>query len=142
MMDMGDMPGGMAAVLPVDTASHADQIPQKTAEKTEAPGTLTSEEKSTLLHVLPTMDRVVHLDLKGAAPKVSYFEELFPLFKTLGATGLLIGMFLSVSDEFSLDRLQFSSLHNTCAMVYTSLVRNSCIHKWDCGFDLYWVWVC
>ncbi|XP_067012083.2 hexosaminidase D [Anabrus simplex] len=35
-------------------------------------------------------DRIVHLDLKGAPPKISYFEELFPLFRKLGATGLLI----------------------------------------------------
>lgn len=34
--------------------------------------------------------RLVHLDLKGAAPKVSYFEQVFPLFAKLGATGLLI----------------------------------------------------
>ena len=30
------------------------------------------------------------LDLKGAAPKVSYYEKLFPYLKQLGATGLLI----------------------------------------------------
>lgn len=34
--------------------------------------------------------RFVHLDLKGAPPKVSYYEELFPLLHSLGATGLLI----------------------------------------------------
>lgn len=35
-------------------------------------------------------DKIVHLDLKGAPPKVSYFDEFFPLIKKLGATGLLI----------------------------------------------------
>lgn len=34
--------------------------------------------------------KLIHLDLKGAAPKLSYYEQLFPLFKLLGATGLLI----------------------------------------------------
>jgi hypothetical protein len=36
------------------------------------------------------LERFVHLDLKGAAPKVEYFEKLFPYLKRLGATGLLI----------------------------------------------------
>ena len=60
--------------------------------KTDSQG-LSSDQKSALLEVLPSMQRIVHLDLKGAAPKVSYLEQLFPLFKTLGATGLLIGKF-------------------------------------------------
>ncbi|XP_068100411.1 hexosaminidase D-like isoform X2 [Hyperolius riggenbachi] len=34
--------------------------------------------------------KLVHLDLKGAAPKVSYYEQIFPLFSKLGANGLLI----------------------------------------------------
>ncbi|XP_075702596.1 hexosaminidase D isoform X1 [Rhinoderma darwinii] len=33
---------------------------------------------------------LVHLDLKGAPPKVSYLAEVFPLFSALGANGLLI----------------------------------------------------
>nr|AJO25052.1 beta-N-acetylhexosaminidase [Nilaparvata lugens] len=33
---------------------------------------------------------IVHLDLKGAPPRVSYYEEIFPLIKELGGTGLLI----------------------------------------------------
>ncbi|XP_003464963.1 hexosaminidase D [Cavia porcellus] len=34
--------------------------------------------------------RLVHLDFKGAPPKVSYLAEIFPLFRALGANGLLI----------------------------------------------------
>lgn len=38
----------------------------------------------------PFKMRFVHLDLKGAPPKVSYLSEIFPLFRDLGANGLLI----------------------------------------------------
>uniref|UniRef100_A0A0A9X4K8 beta-N-acetylhexosaminidase n=2 Tax=Lygus hesperus TaxID=30085 RepID=A0A0A9X4K8_LYGHE len=34
--------------------------------------------------------RIVHLDLKGAVPKVSYFSQLFPFIRKLGGTGILI----------------------------------------------------
>ncbi|CAL4060456.1 unnamed protein product [Meganyctiphanes norvegica] len=34
--------------------------------------------------------RLVHLDLKGAHPKLNYLEQLFPLLSKLGATGLLV----------------------------------------------------
>ncbi|KAK6174355.1 hypothetical protein SNE40_017650 [Patella caerulea] len=36
------------------------------------------------------MKHIVHLDLKGAAPKLDYFEQLLPLLSLLGATGLLV----------------------------------------------------
>ncbi|NWR32993.1 HEXDC Hexosaminidase, partial [Tachuris rubrigastra] len=34
--------------------------------------------------------RLVHLDLKGAAPRVSYLEQVFPFLSQLGANGILI----------------------------------------------------
>ncbi|KAK7010733.1 hexosaminidase D [Biomphalaria glabrata] len=36
------------------------------------------------------MSRLVHLDLKGAAPKMSYLKKVLPLMSKLGATGLLV----------------------------------------------------
>ncbi|XP_051987186.1 hexosaminidase D-like [Xyrauchen texanus] len=34
--------------------------------------------------------QIVHLDLKGAPPKVKYLEQLFPLIASLGANGILL----------------------------------------------------
>ena len=34
--------------------------------------------------------RLVHLDLKGAPPRVSYYEDFFPLIRNLGATGIVM----------------------------------------------------
>lgn len=36
------------------------------------------------------LERIVHIDLKGAPPKVDYFKSFFPLIKKFGATGILI----------------------------------------------------
>ncbi|KAL3876982.1 hypothetical protein ACJMK2_034752 [Sinanodonta woodiana] len=41
-------------------------------------------------HIMTENHRIVHLDLKGAPPKVEYYEQIFPLFKKFGATGLLL----------------------------------------------------
>ncbi|XP_032899887.1 hexosaminidase D isoform X3 [Amblyraja radiata] len=34
--------------------------------------------------------KLVHMDLKGAPPKMSYLREIFPLFEQLGADGILL----------------------------------------------------
>ncbi|XP_018563570.1 hexosaminidase D-like [Anoplophora glabripennis] len=34
--------------------------------------------------------RLVHLDLKGAPPKITFFEKFFPFIKDCGATGILL----------------------------------------------------
>ncbi|XP_068155370.1 hexosaminidase D [Drosophila tropicalis] len=38
----------------------------------------------------PPNERFIHLDLKGAPPKLSFLKQLLPILRTLGATGLLI----------------------------------------------------
>ncbi|XP_055387609.1 hexosaminidase D [Condylostylus longicornis] len=38
----------------------------------------------------PPHERLIHLDLKGAPPKLSFLKRLLPILKTIGATGLLI----------------------------------------------------
>ncbi|KAG8221886.1 hypothetical protein J437_LFUL006704, partial [Ladona fulva] len=49
-----------------------------------------------IINIAATMEafdnahRLIHLDLKGAPPKVSYYEKIFPAFRKWGATGLLI----------------------------------------------------
>ncbi|TKC53412.1 hypothetical protein EI555_014866, partial [Monodon monoceros] len=45
---------------------------------------------STMSGCSPFKMRLVHLDLKGAPPRVCYLSEIFPLFHALGANGLLI----------------------------------------------------
>jgi hexosaminidase len=49
----------------------------------------------------------VHFDLKGAAPKISYFEQFFPLLKKWGATGICI----EYEDMFPFDGIVSSIKH-------------------------------
>lgn len=56
--------------------------------------------------------KIVHLDLKGAPPKVEYFKKLFPLLHSFGATGLL----MEYEDMFPYwGKLEFLSAHNAYA---------------------------
>ena len=49
----------------------------------------------------------VHFDLKGAAPKVSYFEQLFPLLRQWGAQGIC----MEYEDMFPFDGIVTSIKH-------------------------------
>lgn len=56
--------------------------------------------------------KIVHLDLKGAPPKISYLKQLFPLIKSFGATGVL----LEYEDMFPYwGALEHLSAHNAYA---------------------------
>lgn len=39
---------------------------------------------------MSSLQRIVHLDLKGSPPKLNYLKELIPFFKSAGATGILV----------------------------------------------------
>ncbi|XP_064633784.1 hexosaminidase D-like [Lineus longissimus] len=79
--------------------------------------------------------RLVHLDLKGAPPKISYYEKLFPLLHQLGATGLLVeyeDMFpysgelevLACKDAYRKDEIEkFKSLAETNNLLVMPLVQ-------------------
>ena len=45
---------------------------------------------SSIQDSVKTMERLVHLDFKGAVPSMKYLKEIIPLFGNLGATGLLV----------------------------------------------------
>ena len=44
----------------------------------------------TFVKAVESMERIVHIDLKGAAPKLTFLKEFIPYIKKLGATGVLI----------------------------------------------------
>lgn len=65
--------------------------------------------------------RLVHLDLKGAPPLVSYYRRFFPFIKNLGATGILIeyedmfpydGVLRNLSAKNSYSKLQVAEILN------------------------------
>ncbi|XP_040296048.1 hexosaminidase D-like [Bufo bufo] len=64
--------------------------PQREEEIIPQPKIKTMSGKVTLKDFSGFEMKLVHLDLKGAPPKVSYYEQIFPLLSKLGANGLLI----------------------------------------------------
>ncbi|RNA40912.1 Hexosaminidase D [Brachionus plicatilis] len=46
--------------------------------------------KSELARTMKSMQKLVHLDLKGSPPKLNYLKELIPFMKKSGATGVII----------------------------------------------------
>ena len=49
-----------------------------------------AEDTILISNTLTSMQKIVHLDLKGAPPKLAYLKEFIPFIKKSGATGLLI----------------------------------------------------
>ncbi len=45
---------------------------------------------SNIIDSLQNLERLVHIDLKGAPPKIDYFNDFIPLIKKHGATGIII----------------------------------------------------
>lgn len=80
---------GFAAILPVSPKPNIESAPK--IEESGADSLSPEQRQSLRDNQLPYMERVVHLDMKGAAPKLSYLEVVFPLLSSLGATGLLVG---------------------------------------------------
>uniref|UniRef100_H0Z7D1 beta-N-acetylhexosaminidase n=1 Tax=Taeniopygia guttata TaxID=59729 RepID=H0Z7D1_TAEGU len=68
-----------------------DIIPQSQVLELPAAKITTLKQKQQVSRdVSATEMRLVHLDLKGAAPRVSYLEQVFPLLSQLGANGVLM----------------------------------------------------
>ncbi|KAL2299117.1 hypothetical protein Nmel_014734 [Mimus melanotis] len=68
-----------------------DIIPQSQVLEVPAAKRISLKQKQQVPRdVSATEMRLVHLDLKGAAPRVSYLEQVFPLLSQLGANGVLM----------------------------------------------------
>uniref|UniRef100_A0A803SL56 Hexosaminidase D n=1 Tax=Anolis carolinensis TaxID=28377 RepID=A0A803SL56_ANOCA len=86
---------------------------------------------------------LVHLDLKGAPPKVSYLAEVFPLFHALGANGILLeyeDMFpydgelkpLCANDAYSAD----SPFYLLCILIITTPCFSPALGIYACHTQL------
>ena len=72
----------------IHTNIHEDRIEAERNQLREEINMLYDSEPGEHPHVFDS--RIVHLDFKGAPPKLSYLAQIFPLFSKLGATGVLI----------------------------------------------------
>ncbi len=77
---------------------------------------------------IDAMKRIVHLDLKGAQPKLAYLAELIPFFKRAGATGVLVEYEDFFPYEHDLEAIRNQN-HYTKQEVRLSvrLARNFCL---------------
>ncbi|XP_029432113.1 hexosaminidase D-like [Rhinatrema bivittatum] len=66
------------------------QLPAQPPRESESQKKAADIERAQAKDFSTTQMRLVHLDLKGAAPKLSYMKQIFPLLAKLGANGLLI----------------------------------------------------
>lgn len=63
-----------------------DQLNQNVGFESE----IEKEMKSEFSKTMKSLHRLVHLDLKGSPPKMTYLKEIIPFIKNAGATGVII----------------------------------------------------
>jgi len=90
--------------------------------------------------------RIVHLDLKGAPPKLSYILSIIPLIKEAGGTGLLIeyedmfpfwGNLRNISarncySEDDIRKIQASATQNNLVFLHFEVQLESLTRKLKC----------
>lgn len=96
--------------------NNLNEVTQKSQPEDSKPSEKQADQKGLYLNpnsfvadTVKSMERYVHLDLKGAPPKLSYLKDFISFVKRLGATGLLI----EYEDMFPYsDKLRFMSAKN------------------------------
>lgn len=79
--------------------------------------------------IKPLNQRLVHLDLKGAPPKISYLKRILPVLKSLGATGIIIeyeDMFpftgaineISAKNAYNMNELKVINIKLNCLLYF------------------------
>ena len=76
--------------MPRNERHDSDEDYADNKEMTNSKFKLYTEVDETMMPLFQKLQRLVHLDLKGAPPKIEYLEKILPLLTKLGATGLLI----------------------------------------------------
>lgn len=66
--------------------------------------------------------RIVHFDLKGAPLLVSFYKRIFPIIKTLGATGILMGNIINF--------IHFRR-NNFCFLFFSNRIRGYVSLRWN-----------